>query len=137
VDADAVADEWEDTLQDVSNAAIEKAIKKARISFPTWPPTPGEFFILCQGLEIAAMPRITITQASEIANKRIQRLFPYKNKKMHFFVNDVYEYLRDKIYQTQNEHWDFAKCAIEDCYHFQLFDSARLTPWLCVKHEGN
>lgn len=139
LDPKGVANEWADALAGLSRRAIDKGIKSAREheKYTDFPPKVGAFLKLCQGIDIAAGPRINIIQASEFANKRVQRLYPYKTKEMHHFVNDVYEHLRDRMYNTQNEHCDFAKCAVDDCYHFQIFDSARLAPWLCVKHEGN
>lgn len=136
-DPSGVADEWEDTLAGITDAAIDKGIKKARESFPTWPPRPGEFLKLCQGFEVGVMPRIVITHAADIANKRLQRLYEYKTKAMHFLVNDIYTDLRDKIYHTQNEFCDFAICATNDCNHYAIFDTARLTPWSCVKHGSD
>ncbi len=137
-DVVGLAEEWLDALQDISRKELEIAIRKAREDHPTWPPRVGEFLKICKGLVINNPERrrkIEMSQAAEIANKRVQRLHPYNIQAMHFCVTEIYNALRDKIFNSQNELWDFSICSTEECLKFKIFDSAQLEPWQCDDHS--
>lgn len=137
-DVVGMAEEWLDALQGVSRKELEIAIRKAREDHPTWPPKVGEFLKICKNLVITnpeQRRKIEIAQAAIIANKRIQRLYPYSTQEMHFCATEIYNHLRDKIFSSQNELWDFSMCSTAGCLKFKIFYSAQLEAWQCDDHS--
>lgn len=133
--AELIADEWTDALVGYSRQAIKQGLAKARQTL-AWPPTIAEFIQLCQGTTLPDSKLISLEKAGLSAIATIKKHFPwgFKNKAEYFMQNDIINYLTGRIYATQDVHCDFAKCAVDDCYHFEIFDKPYLAEWLCVQH---
>lgn len=133
--SDGLAEEWLDTLCDITRKELEGAIRKCREVNPTWPPKPGEFLKLCQGIEAPVQFRIPLAQAAEIANKRVQRLYPFTSKEAYFRIAEIYEALTQTIFRQQNENCDFAVCSVDGCQKFHVFDNGLFFAWQCDEHN--
>lgn len=129
-----LAEQWAEALADINMPTMKEGLSKARLSLQ-WPPTIAEFISLCRGNEIVT-DSFTHDKSAEMAEKKLRRLIA-KNYDEVTMTRAIFNDLEHKIFTTKSELCDFAVCAIDKCYHYAIFDSAQLTPWLCVKHEGN
>lgn len=129
-----LAEQWAEALADLNMPTMKEGLSKARLSLQ-WPPSIAEFIQLCRGNEIV-IEGFTPAKAAELADKKVKRLVP-KNYDEVTKVREIFKDLECKIYTTKSELCDFVICATDKCYHYTILDSARLAPWLCVKHEEN
>jgi hypothetical protein len=56
---------WDNSLKNVSNETIKQALDVLHERFPSWPPTPGEFYEMC--LSIRGSDRFKFKDSSNVA----------------------------------------------------------------------
>lgn len=125
---------WSWAFAGKSREELQQALNKAIMNFSK-PPEIADFNKLLP--ESIAMPEgWTHAKAGEIAEKKLKRLVPVKYAEVEM-LQFIFRDLEKMIFETRKEHCDFAVCAVDNCYHYEIFGNPYFGAWRCIKHMSN